>query len=262
MPRSNASRSDEQPRPGPLPLWEVPGWRERFGVEAGISGVPPQGAEPFELGLWSNAPAAQVMGSWRRLRSELSGFPSAVLAHQVHGARVLWHESLPPGWLVVEGADGHATRTPGLLLMVTVADCVPVYVVAPAVGAVALLHAGWRGVAAGVLEEGIRLLTTGTGVGVENLVIHAGIAISGPQYEVGSEVFEALGLPAPAAKGYLDLRSVIADRARRLGVSQVTVSGHCTASSPGSFHSHRRAGGRAGRMVAWIGVPGGPGGNG
>lgn len=244
-------------RPGALPLWEVPGWRERFGVTAGITGRGDDPAHPFDLGLWTNRPVGTVMGQWRAFRQALADdCPALVMAHQVHGDRVLWHDADAPGsWAIHEGADGHATTRPGLALLVTVADCIPVYLVDPVRRAVALLHAGWRGTAAGILARGVGLLGRQAGTDPADLVMHAGIGISGPCYEVGAEVMAGVGAahdgPGP---WQLDLRAVLAEQARALGVGEVTVSDHCSAREAGHFHSHRRSGGRDGRMVAWLGV--------
>ena len=131
--------------PGPVPRFEIPGWRERYGVVAGITG---RGAEPgrgFDLGLWSDAPVGEVMSRWRAFRRELPEFTAAALGNQVHGVEVLSLEA-GRGWIQVEGIDGWITTAPGILLTVTVADCVPVYLTVPGRG-VALLHAGWRGTA-------------------------------------------------------------------------------------------------------------------
>lgn len=253
-PTSSDVTTDEVPVGIDPPCWEVPGWRARFGLVAGISG---RGSEvaPFDLGLWTQRPVGEVMTNWRRLRAALPGFPGQVLAHQVHGGRVLWQPGRD-GWTLYEGADGHATDSPGLLLLVTVADCVPVYLAAPESGMIALLHAGWRGTAAGILAAGVRLLCERAGVAPPEVVMHAGVAISGARYEVGAEVPDALGIPrAGAGPWHVDLRGVLADQARALGVGEVTVSGHCTAEPGSPFFSHRASGGTDGRMVAWLGRP-------
>jgi copper oxidase (laccase) domain-containing protein len=147
-------------------------------VVAGITGRG-DGPEPFDLGLWTAQPVGSAMARWRAFRQDVPECTAQVLAHQVHGATVLWHDA-GAGWSIHEGADGHATAEAGLLLLVTVADCIPVYLVAPAHGAIALLHAGWRGTAGGILAEGVRLLTTRTGALPSDLVMHTGVGISGP----------------------------------------------------------------------------------
>jgi copper oxidase (laccase) domain-containing protein len=113
--------------PGPVPLWEVPGWRQRFGVVAGITGRGSDPDHPFDLGLWTEQPVRAVMERWRQFRSAIPECPRAVMAHQVHGGNVRWHEQLAPGWTITDGADGHATSAHGTLLLITVADCVPIY---------------------------------------------------------------------------------------------------------------------------------------
>ena len=255
-PSSSVSTTDEERLPGVLPRWEVPGWRDRFGVRAGITGRGDDPAKPFDLGLWATSPASEVMSRWRQFRAAFPEFTGSVMAHQAHGQRVLWHRG-GPGWTIHDGADGHATSATGLLLLITVADCVPIYLVAPARGVVALLHAGWRGTAAGILREGLETLHRMAGVEPAELTMHLGVAISGPCYQVGSEVVRGVG-QIPVGKGpwYVDLRDALAEQGTKLGIGEISRSRRCTASSPGDFFSHRASGGAAGRMVAYLGMPG------
>lgn len=236
-----------------LPLYEIPGWRERFGVTAGITGRG-NGPEPFDLGLGSSGPVGEAMQRWRRFRAAHPGFPAQVMAHQVHGDKVRWHEPQAAGWTIHEAADGHATAATGLLLMVSVADCVPIYLVAPEAGAIALLHSGWRGTAADILQRGVALLAARVGAQPGKLVMHTGVAISGPRYEVGQEVMRGVGEPAEGAgPWHLDIRELLGRQARALGIGEVTSSPHCSAEPGGAFFSHRASGGADGRMVAWLG---------
>lgn len=237
---------------GSVPWFELPGWRERFGVVAGITGRGDPGAA-FDLGLASDAPARAVLDRWRLLQAT---FPAAglVVARQVHGATVLWHEPRG-GWTIFEGADGHAVAAPGLLLAVSVADCIPIYLVDPVKRAVALLHSGWRGTAAGILRAGVELLRTRAGSRPADLVGHAGVGICGACYEVGGDVATACGRPPESAEPVrLDLRAVIAGQARDLGISRMTVSPHCSSHHRDRFMSHRASGGGDGRMVALLGL--------
>lgn len=255
-PTSSVSRVDERRLPGEIPLWEVPGWRQRFGLVAGITGRGEDPEQPFDLGLWTDQPVGEVMGRWRSFRASLPECPAIVMAHQVHGGRTLWHTGHESGWTIHEGADGHATQTAGLLLAVTVADCVPLYLAAPDKGAVALLHAGWRGTAAGILSAGLDLLQLEAGVHPSEVVLHAGVAISGACYAVGAEVLAGVGRrPAGPEPWSLDLREVLLEQAARLGVGEMTASGLCTATRRDAFFSHRGNGGRDGRMVAYLGIP-------
>lgn len=236
-----------------VPRLELAEWASRYGLVAGITTR--QGG--FSLGLWSGEPIGAVMTRWRALRKAFEPrFPTLVLGHQVHGTDVRWHESLPPGWLMLDGVDGHATGQPGVLLAVTVADCIPVYLAAPEQGAVALLHAGWRGVAGGVLEQGVETLASQSGTTRRKIVMHCGIGICGNCYEVGYEVAEKLnGRPGEAGPSYVDLRSILAARAANLGIREVTISTFCTAHHRDRFYSHRASGGSDGRMVAYLGRP-------
>ncbi len=248
--------TDEVRLPGELPRWEVPGWRERFGVTAGITGRETASGGSFDLGLWTATPVGEVIGRWRTWRDAMPGFHAIVMAHQVHGDRVLWTEDAS-GWVIHDRADGHATAQPGVLLAVTVADCVPVYLVAPNHRAIALLHAGWRGTAAGILARGVELLERHAGVSPADLVMHAGVAISGPCYEVGAEVMEGVGRPAPGSgPWHLDIRGVLAEQGAALGIAEISVSGHCTSRENAVFFSHRASRGADGRMVAYLGLEG------
>ena len=179
----------------------------------------------------------------------LAGAEALARGHQVHGAVVRRIES--PGVLAPEGspadADGQATSVRGLAVMVVGADCLPVAVAGE--GAVAMLHAGWRGLAAGVLEEGVKAVRELAGPGPLSAVIGPG---AGPCcYEVGPEVHEALSVPAEDT--HVDLPSVARSRLLAAGVEDVQVVELCTICNP-RFYSHRREGARAGRQagIAWL----------
>lgn len=244
----------EVPLRGEVPRYEIPGWRDRFGVVAGITARGPVGGPGFDLGLWTSEPVAEVMGRWRALRGAEPGFDAFVMAHQVHGSEIAEHTA-HRGWTILEGLDGHLTRARGTLLLVTVADCIPVYLVAPAAPAVALLHAGWRGTAAGIVADGIASLSATAGAAPGDIVMHCGVGICGACYEVGHEVMDACGVPAPGRGPWrLDLRARLVEEARRRGVAHVTVSSWCSAHDRPRFYSHRASGGMDGRMVAYIGL--------
>lgn len=235
---------------GTVPWASVPGW-ETFGVVAGVTERGP--GEPFDLGLAGSRPIKEVLDRWRALAAAFDRFDGIVIARQVHGTSVLWHDRAA-GLTILEGADGHATATPGILLAVSLADCVPIYLVDPVRRAVALLHSGWRGTAAGILANGVAALTE-RGSRPADLRVHAGVGICGDCYQVGAEVATACGRP-PSGPGpvQLDLRQVIAGQAAGLGVGGVSVSTLCSAHTAGRFMSHRASGGRDGRMVALLGL--------
>ena len=224
------------------PVWAV----DLPWVVQGIS------SRPHDMSLFGGAPAGSVVPRWQQLRDRL--LCSAIVhSRQVHAADVLLHEAVPPGVLIAQDADGHATRQTGLLLSVSVADCVPVHVVAPEARAVALLHAGWRGAAAGILERGVDALTRHLGAHVSELHIHFGPAICGDCYEVGAEVPRGLGV-TDVGVTHVDLRAHLVERAHALGIAarRLTVSAHCTRHGDSPFHSHR--GGAAERQIAVLGM--------
>ena len=238
---------------GSVPRYELAAWRAH-GLIAGITGRGEEEGRGFDLGLWTGEPVGQVMARWRSFRAGLPAADAVVLGNQVHGVEVM---TVGPvrGWLQVEGIDGWVTTTPGTYLSVTVADCIPVYLAVPARG-VALLHAGWRGTAAGILKVGLEQLLRASGAAPADVVMHCGIGICGPCYEVGSEVMTACrvahGGPGP---WHLDLRSVLAGQGAELGVGRISVSAWCSAHDRSSFYSHRASGGSDGRMVAYLGMP-------
>ena len=241
----------EVPVGGPVPRYELTSWREDFGIVAGITaaGNP---LNPFDLGLAGTATAGPVLDRWEALRRAMPGFRGIAVGRQIHGSVVLWHEDAR-GVAVFDGVDGHATSATGILLAVTAADCIPVYLIDPVRRFAALVHAGWRGTAGGVLSAGLALLKARGSI-VDNVLIHCGIGICGECYEVSREVFEACGVPAPVlGKGPLDLRSVLVEQARDLGVESVSTSQFCS-SHDGGFFSHRGSGGRPGRMAAYLGI--------
>jgi YfiH family protein len=214
------------------------------------------GRAPFDLGLFSDgSPADAVRASWDRLIGA-TGMRTAVHARQVHGAEVRKHDlanaGSATGLRLSPECDGHVTSEPGVLLAVSAADCVPIFVVDPPSRTVAALHAGWRGVAASVLERGLAAVAA-PGDRSE-LRVHLGPSICGSCYEVGPEVFAAVGLEAPERPTPIDLRGVLARRAIGHGVApeHVTISEHCTLCTSSGLFSHR--GGDRGRQVGYVGI--------
>lgn len=251
-------------------------WRERGGVrwlEATMPGAcaafttRPGGVSepPFEelnLGIFTEDSRDAVAENRRRLAAAL-GFPPEriAVAHQVHGAELIEHpgQSVPRCSFAVRGlekeqgsgggdgladADGHVVTAKGTAALVFVADCVPIALAGP--GRVAMLHCGWRGLAAGIIAKGV------AAIGATDAAI--GPSIGPCCYEVGPEVlaaFSQLGEGIASAR-MLDLPEV----ARRLladaGVERVETSGLCTSCEPSLFFSHRRDRGRTGRQSGLV----------
>ncbi len=201
----------------------------------------------------------QARERWNSLL-QVAAFESIVHARQVHETRIVvhnrgGHDGVGKGVRDEQGAaDGHATADAGVLLAVTVADCVPIYLLDADARAIALLHGGWRGIAAGILLRGITLLGQKWGTDPGRLLLHLGPAICGACYEVGPEVFSALGMEAPPHPAPVDVRSVLSGQARASGVppENITVSRLCTLCGDGNLFSHR--GGRSERQVAMLGI--------
>ncbi len=235
---------------GGVARYELDEWREEHGIVAGVTARD----HGFDLSLRSETPIGKALGRWQALRHAVGpGFDAVVVSRQVHGTAVGLHHGDQSGFVIRDGLDGHLSAKAGLLLTVTVADCIPVYLLAPAGSAVGLLHAGWRGVAGGILERAVELLWEVAQVAPPDLVMHCGIGICGSCYEVGPEVLESVtgrGAREPTA---LDLRDVLTSRAQTLGVGRVTTSPWCTAHDHDRFYSHRRSGGADGRMAAYVG---------
>lgn len=238
-------------RTGEFPLYTHPGWQAQWPWL--VQGTTGRGEDALDMGLFGETPAGLVCARWLRLR-ETTGMRYAAHAFQVHGSRILWHELGCAELMISDDADGHATATTDILLTVSIADCVPISLVAPTQRAVALLHGGWRGVAAGILEKGIRLLAHHTGARPEELHLHCGPAICGNCYEVGPEVPAALGLEAGGGKVLLDVRALVAERAIGAGVpaDRITTSSHCTRCGEAAFWSHR--GGSRQRQMGVLGL--------
>jgi YfiH family protein len=178
-----------------------------------------------------------------------TGVPRHSLAwgHQVHGVAVRALREPPSDAERAAEADGQATRLERVAPMVLVADCLPV---ALSTGdGVAMLHGGWRGLAAGILERGVAVLR---GLGARGDV-HAAIGPgAGPCcYEAGGEVHAALG---HSVGRNVDLKAAAAQRLRAAGVASVEDVGICTICDERYF-SHRRSGGVTGRQagVIWLG---------
>jgi YfiH family protein len=196
----------------------------------------------------SDEPVGVVMARWSSVRAAASerGVRRLATAAQVHGAHVLVHAAGWEGWLRGLQADGHVAAERGTAVAVSIADCVPVFLAHPS-GAIALLHSGWRGTAARIVEHGIAALTQ-RGFPASELRMHLGPAICGRCYEVSADVYRQVTGESVAAPRPVDLRAVIAGHARAAGLTHVTSSALCTRCDNDRFFSHRA--GDAGRQIS------------
>ena len=184
-----------------------------------------------------------------RLRDRL-GLSRLARGYQVHGTLVQTVLAMPEREAEtgeLEDADGQATPLAALGATVLAADCLPVAIVSEK--AVAMVHAGWKGLAGGVLENGVRAVGE-LGGGEATAVLGP---CAGPCcYEVGPEVHAALGTGLER-KATVDLRAAARARLAAAGVTSVRMLGGCTICDERWF-SHRREGAQAGRQVgvAWL----------
>ena len=182
---------------------------------------------------------------------------------QVHSARVVLAREWQPG---IE-ADGLATDRPGERLAVKTADCVPLLLLDPVRRAAAAVHAGWRGAAQRIAMEAVRLLEQRYGSRPEDVLAALGPAIGGCCYEVGPEVAAQFREWLPERddldrRTRIDLRLALGRQLEAAGLrpSHIDIAEACTCCGGAEFHSWRREGPRAGRMVSVIAVRGeGPG---
>lgn len=241
----------EEPRDSvALPRMELQRWWWEFGVVAGIT----TRDTDFELSDRSDGESGDRI--WGALEAGFGGgFGAAALSRQVHGSKVGVVQGAPKGLHLSWGLDAHVTSLTGVLLGVTAADCVPVYIVHPVSGTIGLVHAGWRGIRDGVLEAAVRQVCETGDARPSDLVMHCGVSICGSCYEVGAEVLEAFSVGSERDRAGLDLRSLLVERAQALGLERLSVSDWCTMHHKARFHSHRGSRGRGGRMLAFLGRP-------
>jgi YfiH family protein len=229
----------------------LPGAGVAFSTRAG--GVSESPYESLNLGILTEDERERVVENRRRLAVALGLDPKKVaIGRQVHGAKLATHRGpqqpspyAEPGRAIVE-VDGHVLAEPGLAALVFVADCFPVALAGP--GGVAILHCGWRGLAAGIVGRAT------AAVAATDAAIGPGIGAC--CYEVGGEVLDAFaGLgEGIAANRMLDLAEVARRLLRASGVERIESADLCTSCEAERFFSHRRDAGRSGRQagLAWI----------
>jgi YfiH family protein len=191
--------------------------------------------------------AAGDMARPSGLEAFLPGPP--VWLRQVHGTRVVDADAGP----ALPEADAAVARRPGTVCAVRMADCMPVLLCDAQGTVVAAAHAGWRGLAAGVIEAAIEAMKTAPA----NLVAWLGPAIGPDSYEVGDDVrvafadYESAFRPTRPGHWLLDLYAVAQVRLARAGVTRVHGGGYCTYRESERFFSYRRDGARE-RMAALV----------
>lgn len=195
----------------------------------------------------------------RRLFCESLGFDAAQLAggFQTHGDAVRIVEA--PGQH--DGYDALVTNRRGILLSVTVADCVPILVYDPVRGAIGAAHAGWKGTVAGIAAKTLRTMQQQYGTLPQDCWVYIGTCIAQADFEVDADVADHFAAPykhwdADRNKYFVDLKQANAAPLLTMGVpaAQLSVSPYSTAADVGTFFSHRAERGQTGRMLAVIGL--------
>lgn len=235
--------------------WIVPDWPAPAGVRALITtraGGASRGAYAgLNLGLRSGDAAEAVACNRASLRQALPAEP--LWLRQVHGTTVVEADSAQGN----PEADAALARMPGRVCAVLTADCLPLLLCDAGGTIVAAVHAGWRGLCAGVIEQALRAMNRPA----RTLLAYLGPAIGPAAYEVGAEVRAAFiatdpeagagFAPGQAGKFYADLYALARARLARSGVTGVYGGDYCTYTERERFYSYRRDG-VTGRMASLI----------
>jgi YfiH family protein len=244
--------------------WIVPQWPAPSSVHAFVTtrngGVSTGPRASLDLGdaMGHGATAeetAAIAENRRRVGAFLPDAPHWL--EQVHGADVRAVRARDATDAGPPRADAALTREPDVVLGVRIADCMPVFFADIGASVVAVAHAGWRGLAAGILENTVAAMR----VTPSQVVAWLGPAIGKSAFEVGSDVFDAFTLhdegarlafePLPSGKWLADLQALARMRLSRAGVASVHGEGDCTLADAARFYSYRRDRG-TGRMGAFI----------
>jgi purine-nucleoside/S-methyl-5'-thioadenosine phosphorylase / adenosine deaminase len=238
--------------------WIVPDWPAPSEVRAlstqrrgGVSTAP---FASLNLGAHVGDSAEAVAENRRRLCNG-AGLPAEpVWLSQQHGMNVL---DLDGAQDTLAGADASFTHRPGRVCAILTADCLPVLLASDSGAGVAAAHAGWRGLAAGVIEATVRAL----GMPAQSLLAWLGPAIGPARFEIGAEVREALLCADPQAgaafernargRYMADLATLARRRLERLGIARIYGGDACTYAAPEDYFSYRRDG-RTGRQATLI----------
>lgn len=238
-----------------------------------IGGVSDGPYESLNVGFASGDEPEKVLANRRRLFADIGwSLDDAVFGRQVHGTRIVVVDGSHRG----KGAripddafpatDGFVTDVPGVALAVLGADCAPVYFFDRRRRAIGLVHAGWRGTAAGIGREALAVMKAAFGTEPEDVSAAIGPGIGPCCYQVGAEVADAYRkagfasalAPWPGEPGRwrLDLAAALRSQLVREGVPEphIASAAICTHCRDDLFFSHRRAGRPAGRMAAVIGL--------
>ncbi len=240
------------------PDWQAPGIGALMTTRLGGASAAPFDSMNLRGGI-GDEPASVALNQ-ARLAEAIGAAP--VWLNQVHGAHVVRlgaHDAAPGAAL--HAADAGICTETGIACVVQVADCLPVLFAAPGARGVGAAHAGWRGLAGGVLEATLAALCEAAACAPDEVQAWLGACIGPRRFEVGSDVLEAFGpsadrarfRPQASGKWLADLAGLARDRLARAGVQGISGGTWCTVEEASRFFSFRRDR-VTGRMAAavWI----------
>jgi polyphenol oxidase len=227
---------------------ELPGARAVFTTRRGGDSVGPYAA--LNLGFATDDDPASAARNRATLLADV-GAPPAAFMYQVHSAEVRVLDDPAQARERVR-VDGQATALHGVAPAALGADCLPIAIAGG--GAVAVVHAGWRGLEGGVIDGGVRALRELAGGDGAELAAAIGPGAGPCCYQVGAEVHARFTHYQAACGDNLDLKAIAAAQLERAGVGVVHDLGLCTICAPDLFFSHRRDAGVTGRQagLAWL----------
>lgn len=199
----------------------------------------------------------QINQNFKKIISCFNSNPTFTLFEQIHGAKIAIVETKDMG-KILPGFDGGVTTLPNLFLAVFVADCFPILVYEPAGKIIGIVHAGWRGVNSGIVENLI-LTMKKLGANLENILIGIGPGICGKCYEVGNDVASKFKFVTRGnGKLFLDLQKEIVKRLVKLEVRNENIESSqiCVYENKDFFSARRERQNLEGEQVALIGLRG------
>lgn len=236
-----------------IPNWPAPkNIKAYFTLRMDGQSKPPY--ESFNLGKHSGDNENVVAANRKQLMQELNLDQPPVWLNQVHGNQVVSADAV----INTTSADALYTQQKNLVCAILTADCMPLFLCDREGTVVALAHAGWRGLAAGVIENTVAAMK----IPAENILAWMGPAMGPQKFEVGPEVREIFlsvdkaaeiaFAPLPNQKWLANIYLLAQQRLQKSGVTAIYGGDHCTYTEKEKFFSYRRDGKQSGRMAALI----------
>lgn len=264
--------------------FRIAGWMNKYpylsaGFTSRIGGVSKEAYDSLNCGLHVNDHPEDVVENRRRL-AEATGAPFAMCtyAEQVHGKEIQVVTKANAGAgntsreAALQAKDGFVTSEPGIYLHALFADCVPLYFFDPVHKAVGLAHAGWKGTVLQIAKATLETMSAAYGTKPRDVYAAIGPSIGGCCYEVDDTVIgrvdkvltelggaaskESVYEAKPDGKFMLHLQQLNRQIMIKAGILpiHIEISMLCTSCRTDAFFSHRKEGGKTGRMAAWIGI--------